>query len=57
MSEIMKGIDLAEPATIEREEYIDGFSFRVIEAVRAFRRVIRRLINHTVHIVMESDVV
>ena len=42
VSEIVKGIGLAEPETIEREEHLDGFSFRFIEAVRAFRRVIRR---------------
>ena len=37
VSEIVKGISLAEPETIEREEHLDGSIFRFIEAVRAFR--------------------
>ena len=42
VSGIVKRIGLAEPETIEREDHLDGFSFRFIEVVRAFRRVIRR---------------
>ena len=42
-SETVKRIGLAEPETLEREEHLDGFSFRFIGAVRALRRVIRRL--------------
>ena len=41
VSEIVKWIGLAEPETIEREKRLNGFNFRFIEAVRAFRRVIR----------------
>ena len=39
-SERVKGIDLGEPETVEREENSGGFSFRFLAAVRAFRRVI-----------------
>ena len=42
VSEIVNGVGLAEPETIERREHFNGFSFRFIEAVRAFRRVIKR---------------
>ena len=37
VSEIVKGISLAEPEIIEREEQLDGFGFRFIEALRTFQ--------------------
>ena len=55
VSETAKGIGLAEPETIEREEHLDGFSFRFIEAVRAFRRVIRRWWAHLFVIRLKSS--
>ena len=39
--EMVKGIGLGELETIEREQNLDCFSSRFIEAVRAFRPVIR----------------
>ena len=34
------GKGLAEPKTMEKEKHLDSFSFKFIEAARAFRRVI-----------------
>ena len=45
VSEIVKGIGLAEPETIEREEYFDGFSFRFIEAATAFQTSYQALVG------------
>ena len=42
VSEIVKGIGLAEPEKTEREKHSYGFNFRFMETVKAFRRVIRR---------------
>ena len=47
VSVIVKGIGLVEQETVEREEHSGGFSFRFIEAVRAFRQVIRRWWVHS----------